>query len=250
MGKFYDMINDFHDSSKKWDPITHYTLDWTHDASTKSVGETSHGIGKLFGDTWLGNAGKHWDQMADKDKADFGRWGGNTAMSAAAIYGAMSGASALGGEGAAGGGSGAWTGTGAGDGGMLTLAGEGGSTTAATGLAEPAGAAGAGGGWMEQLMGSMGGGSGGGSGGSSGSKPAPQPTGYGQPGSTSGGNPALTEALARLVSEQEQTSRQQKNPFLSALGSQTQRPMQSFGQQDRFSQFLPMIQGDQNGRTY
>lgn len=145
--KFYGWINDFHDSSKKWDPLTHYTLDWTHDLSTKSVGETSHGIGKLGGDTFIGDAGRHWDEMADKDKADFGRWGGNTLASAAAIYGGMSAAG-----GAGGGSSGAWTGTGAGDGGMLTLAGEGGGSTAATGLAEPA-AAGGGGGWMQLLKG-------------------------------------------------------------------------------------------------
>lgn len=127
MGKFYDMINDFHESSKKWDPITHYTLDATHDLSTKSVGET----GRLLG--W-----DHLTNMANKDKADFGRWGGNTLGAAAAIYGGMS---AAGGSG----GSGGWT---AGDTGLLTHASDAGG----------AAGAGGGGGWLNAISGGLRGG--------------------------------------------------------------------------------------------
>lgn len=131
MGKFYEMINDFHDSSKKWDPITHYTLDATHDLSTKSVGEMGRALG------W-----DHLTNMANKDKADFGRWGGNTLGSAAAIYGGMSA------YGAGGGGSGGWT---AGDTGLLTHASDGAGGAGAA-------AGGGGGGWMKALSGGLRGG--------------------------------------------------------------------------------------------
>lgn len=156
MGKFYEMINDFHDSTKKWNPLTHYALDLAHDSSTKLVGETSHMIGDVGGNGKIGDFGRHWDEMADKDKADFGRWFGNTVGAAAAVYGGMSAAAGSGsGASTAGTGAGGWT---QGSGGMYTLAGEGGGTTAATGLAEPAAGAGAGSGgfnWQKALSGGL-----------------------------------------------------------------------------------------------
>lgn len=233
MGKFYDMINDFHESSKKWDPITHYTLDLTHDASTKTVGETSHGIGKLFGDNFIGRGGKHWDQMADKDKADFGRWGGNTLGAAAAIYGGMSAA----------GGSGASSlGSGAGSGGWMT--GGGGSAAASGGGDTAAGTMASGmgeGGWLSGLLGSgQSGGSGGGTGGQSGGGYAFSPQSQ-QPGQQPGltGNPALSEALARLVSEQEQTKRVQMSPFTASMNAPGYQPTS-------YQQFMQMIQPEEN----
>jgi hypothetical protein len=84
------------------DPAAHYTVDAIHDSSTKLVGETSHAIGDIFGNSWLGKAGQHWDEMADKDNKDFNRWATNTALSAAAIEGGISAAGAMGGGTAAG----------------------------------------------------------------------------------------------------------------------------------------------------
>lgn len=272
MGKFYDMINDFHDSSKKWDPITHYTLDATHKASTKSVQETSRGFGY-----------DHGVDMANKDEADFGRWGGNTLGAAAAIYGGMSAYGAGAGEGAAAGGGGGAGEAGAGGGGswLSNLFGNGGTTymeqgggavtdaggdgaiswvnaDGTTGATNGAGS----GTWGNMLKSALGSsssssGSSGSSGSSSGSSSgggtatASAAPGYGHSDQAGGGNPALSEALARLVSEQEQTKRQQQNPFLSAIRQPQSQPLVQ-PKQDRFSQYLPMIQqnyGDPYART-
>lgn len=107
MSKFNDMIQDFHESSKKWDPATHYGLDLAQKSSTSLVGETSHAIGDLGGGSFIGDAGRHWDQMADKDSQDFGRWGGNNLKGIASYFGASAGYGAMGGYAGLGGAGGA-----------------------------------------------------------------------------------------------------------------------------------------------
>jgi hypothetical protein len=72
---------------------------------------------------------------------------------------------------------------------------------------------------------------------------APAPYGQQQPGMQ--GNPALSEALARLVSEQEQTKRQQQNPFMAAMA---QPQTAQFQQPTSFQQFMKAY--EQNGGRY
>lgn len=99
-------LGQFHDFTKKYDPLGHALVDGAWKSSTKLVNETSKGLSKVGGA--LGISTKLPDYgtaLSQKDKDSFSRWGENTLGSVAALYG---GASALGGSGsAASGGSGA-----------------------------------------------------------------------------------------------------------------------------------------------
>lgn len=148
---FFDSL---HKITKWIDPAAHYAVDAAHQSSTTLVGETSHLIGDIGGNSWLGDAGRHWDQMADKDKADFGRWATNTALTAGAVYGGMSAAGAAGSGGTAAGTGAGGLAEGAGTGGLYAEAGTGAVNLGAyggSGMAAAGGAGGAaasGGGWL------------------------------------------------------------------------------------------------------
>jgi hypothetical protein len=97
-------LGKFHDFTKKYDPLGHALVDAAWKTSTKTVNESSRAMrkaGDAVGvDTTLPAYG---EQLSQKDKDSFSRWGENTLGAAGAIYGA---GAALGGSGgAAGGGS-------------------------------------------------------------------------------------------------------------------------------------------------
>lgn len=93
-----DTLNKFHGFTKWADPLTHYgVVDLAHDTSTKSVRESGRSLKNIFGDeTPVGKFGEHWQNMAQYDQNDFGRWGANSLMGAGAVVGGMYGAGALG----------------------------------------------------------------------------------------------------------------------------------------------------------
>lgn len=90
-------LGQFHDFTKKYDPLGHALVDLAHKSSTSLVNETSKGLSKVGGALGISTAlPDYWTNQSQKDKDNFSRWGENTLGSAAAIYGGMS---ALGGSG-------------------------------------------------------------------------------------------------------------------------------------------------------
>lgn len=103
-------FSSLHNITKYIDPIGHAAVDATWKTSTAAVRETSRLLGDAADAVGINsNLPRHWQGMADKDANNFDRWAGNTAKTAAAVYGGMS---AAGSGGTAAGTSGAATGAG------------------------------------------------------------------------------------------------------------------------------------------
>lgn len=111
-------LQEFHDFTKKADPVDHYLMDSAWKSSTGIVNGTSKGlvrVGNALGvNTSIPQMGANTSQ---KDKESFGRWGENTLGTAGAIIGggyALGGSGAGAGSGAVAEGGGTALGTGAG----------------------------------------------------------------------------------------------------------------------------------------
>jgi hypothetical protein len=229
---FANRLDDFHDSTKKYDPIGHYSVEnpmksahWLVEKSSKGLGDL--GIAPGFNERLSGEA--------DENGNNFGLGSQRMGLGIASVLGAMYGGSYLGGgeaggTGATGMGDGAFLGEGVTSGvpswdgaaGGMGLGVDGG-TFDPNGLPEGSKYASdfptqGGGNWMSKLTGGQGGGQGGGMGGTQQrQQPSYQPPNM--------GNPALTAALTKLVDEQEQTRRQQNaGPLSGAMGGMQQQP--------------------------
>lgn len=238
-------LGQFHDFTKKYDPLGHELVNGMWKSSTGIVNESSRAMQKL-GDKWGINTKipEYGKNLSAKDKGSFNRWGENTIGGVGAVLG---GGYALGGEAAGGAGAGGIGEVGAGGlgtlgggvgGGGASSIGGGGAAAGASGM--PLGAGGyaeAGGGYVADapgggfswlngdgtsgMTGLLGqGGSSGGlmqqlaqQGGSGGGQQGGQQQG-GATGGTMLGNPALTAALAKLVEDDERAKREQQGEIM------------------------------------
>jgi hypothetical protein len=115
-------LGQFHDFTKKYDPLGHELVNGMWKSSTGIVNESSRAMQSL-GEKWGINTKipEYGKNLSQKDKESFNRWGENTIGAAGAVIGGMY---AAGGEGAAAGGGaveggGAAGGLGAGNGAFL-----------------------------------------------------------------------------------------------------------------------------------
>jgi hypothetical protein len=238
---FANKLDDFHDSTKKYDPIGHYSVEnpmksahWLVEKSSKGLGDL--GIAPGFNERLSGEA--------DENGNNFGLGSQRMGLGIASVLGAMYGGSYLGGgeaggTGATGMGDGAFLGEGT-TSGIPAWDGGGGSFLSNFGADNGLGyqdADGFVGNWeyggkspmwnpstYSDILGGMGSmgnkqGSGGGQAGGGGQG---RSGGYQPPNM---GNPALTAALSKLVDQQEQTRRQQNaGPLSGAMGGMQQQP--------------------------
>jgi hypothetical protein len=254
---FANKLDDFHDSTKKYDPISHYAVEWPMKGAHWLVEKGGKGMADM------GIAPGFMNRLsseADENGNNFGLGSQRMGLGIASVLGAMYGAGAMGaGEGAAAGGGGAFGSSGVPWAGGVDAGASGlGYAEAGGGFVGNAGAeggagsffgngAGAGGSnWMDQLtqMGGQGGGGGQGGQAQQGGTQAPPPN---------MGNPALTAALAKLVGDQEEAKRQeQQGPFAQALNYQQKPQNESWDEVlRRFSQqYAANNQGSGYAGTY
>lgn len=262
---FANKLDDFHDSTKKYDPISHYAVEWPMKGAhwlveKSSKGLANAGIGEGF-NTRL-------NQEADENGNNFGLGSQRMGLGILSVLGGMyaAGAAGAGSGGSAAGGSAAGGGAAAGGAaGAAPAAGNGAflGEGVASGVGAWDGAAGGmglgfnpdaglgvvngdfagtqtSGNSMSSLLGQGGGGQGGQMQAQQGMQ-APPPN---------MGNPALTAALAKLVGDQEEAKRQeQQGPFAQALNYQQKPQNESWDEiLRRFSQ--QYAANNQGGQTW
>jgi len=95
-------INQFHEGTKKWDPVAHYAVEWPLKGADWLVGQSSQGLSGLG--KWAGVNTHLPDMVKDHADENFGNFGlSATRAGAAALasYGGIAGAGAYGAGGAA-----------------------------------------------------------------------------------------------------------------------------------------------------
>lgn len=250
---FANKLDDFHDSTKKYDPLGHYAVELPLKAAHGIVEKGSKGLADVGIMPGFMN---RLSGEAEENKGNFGLGSQRMGLGIASVLGAMYAGGAMGGgsgagagaaEGGAGGGflgEGVASGVPAWDG----AAGGAGLGFNAGGLPQGASMASdfptQGGGLMSNL-GSMGG-MGGQGGGMGGQQQAMQ-----QPRGTMLGNPSLTAALSKLVEDDARAKREQQGEILPA--TQTEQGSGLFGLTgDDIQRLLAMYQQQQqqNGGDY
>lgn len=117
---FSDKLNDFHDSTKKYDPISHYSVEYPMKGAHWLVEKSSKGLADAgIGEGW----NRRLNQEADENGDNFGIGSQRMGVGIASVIGAMYGYGAAAGEGA-GAGAGAGLGEGVGTWGGGASAGE------------------------------------------------------------------------------------------------------------------------------
>lgn len=276
---FANKLDDFHASTKKYDPLGHYAVEWPMKGAHWLVEKSSKGLA----DAGIGEGfNRRLSSEADENGNNFGLGSQRMGLGILSVLGGMYGlsgeAAGAAGSGAGGGGAaagGAPTALGYGLGGTAgyTLPGSGGAAAggAAGGLGSGlymeqgggmvADSGGGGFNWLnaDGTSGSTGllgqGGSSGGlmqqlmqQGGSGGQQQAQGQQGSGRPGGTMLGNPALTAALAKLVEDDAKAKREQQG---GPLQDTQQEQGGIFGlTADDIQRLLAMYQQQQDGGGY
>lgn len=253
-------IDKFHGHTKKYDPLTHYSVEGPLKGAHWLVEKGAKGLGNM------GIAPGFMNRLsseADENGNNFGLGSQRMGVGILSYLGGMYGAEALGGGGAGSGGGGGLEG---GLGGLGEAGGSGGMPIGAGGYAEQGGgyvADGAGGGfnWINSdggtgstgLLG-QGGASGGlmqqlmqqGSGGAGGGQQGQQQQQAAKPGGTMLGNPALTAALAKLVEDDAKAKRQQQGGPLQSDQQEQSGGIFGLSAED-IQKLLAMYQQQQSG---